>query len=143
MTAIEDTRQWLERAVIGLNLCPFAKAVHMKEQIRWVESPARDPEQLRDELVRELYASFSDFAAAQVAWLDRLANVHAFDGLHEGARVMRISARQVGVFDAAEACERLQAAALAHNAADVAQALEDLHDVLAAARPWVDALAAG
>lgn len=96
-----------------------------------------------EELVRELYASFSDFAAAQVAWLDRLANVHAYDGLHEGARVMRISARQVGVFDAAEACEHLQAAALAHDAAAVAASLEDLHDVLAAARPWVDALAAG
>lgn len=96
-----------------------------------------------DELVRELYASFSDFAVAQVAWLDRLAKVHAFDGLHEGARVMRISARQVGVLDAAEACARLQTAALAHDAAAVAAALEELHDVLAAARPWVDALAAG
>jgi hypothetical protein len=59
MNAIEDTRHWLERAVIGLNLCPFAKAVHAKEQIRWVESAARDEEQLREELVREL-----DFLAA-------------------------------------------------------------------------------
>lgn len=96
-----------------------------------------------EELVRELYTSFSDFAAAQVAWLDRLAKVHAFDGLHEGARVMRISARQMGVFDAAEACERLQVAALARDAVAVTAALDDLHDVLAAARPWVDALAAG
>ena len=54
MNAIEDTRHWLERAVIGLNLCPFAKAVHVKEQIRWVESPAEDPEQLLEDLVREL-----------------------------------------------------------------------------------------
>lgn len=54
MNAIEDTRHWLERAVIGLNLCPFAKAVHVKEQIRWVESPAEDTEQLLEDLVREL-----------------------------------------------------------------------------------------
>jgi hypothetical protein len=27
---IAVTRQWLERAVIGLNLCPFAKGVHVK-----------------------------------------------------------------------------------------------------------------
>jgi hypothetical protein len=54
MNAIEDTRLWLERAVIGLNLCPFAKAVHVKEQIRWVESPATDTGQLREDLVREL-----------------------------------------------------------------------------------------
>ena len=27
---IAATRRWLERAVIGLNLCPFAKAVYVK-----------------------------------------------------------------------------------------------------------------
>lgn len=96
-----------------------------------------------DELVRELYATFSDFAAAQVAWLDRLVAVHDFDGLHEGAKVLRISARQVGVLDAVESCERVEAAALAHDRAAVTAALDELHDVLAAARPWVDALAAG
>jgi hypothetical protein len=46
--------QWLERAVIGLNLCPFAKAVHVKNQIRYVVSAATDPEALREDLVREL-----------------------------------------------------------------------------------------
>jgi hypothetical protein len=30
-----DTRRWLERAVIGLNLCPFAKAVHAKGQVHY------------------------------------------------------------------------------------------------------------
>jgi hypothetical protein len=54
MSAIAATRHWLERAVIGLNLCPFAKAVHVKEQIRWVESPARDAQALIDDLLREL-----------------------------------------------------------------------------------------
>ncbi|MEY2622396.1 MAG: hypothetical protein RIT26_2216 [Pseudomonadota bacterium] len=33
--AIADTRRWLERAVIGLNLCPFAKAPHVKGLIHW------------------------------------------------------------------------------------------------------------
>ncbi len=46
--------QWLERAVIGLNLCPFAKAVYVKNQIRYVVSAATDPEALREDLVREL-----------------------------------------------------------------------------------------
>lgn len=32
---IADTRRWLERAVIGLNLCPFAKAVHVHEQVHF------------------------------------------------------------------------------------------------------------
>ena len=52
--AITATRRWLERAVIGLNLCPFAKAVHLKQQIRWVVSAATDTTALRDDLVREL-----------------------------------------------------------------------------------------
>lgn len=53
-TAVSATRRWLERAVIGLNLCPFAKAVHVKEQIRYVVSEARDTEQLLGDLAREL-----------------------------------------------------------------------------------------
>ena len=41
-----DMRLWLERAVIGLNLCPFAKAVHVKQQIHYAVSQAQTPEQL-------------------------------------------------------------------------------------------------
>ncbi len=52
--AIAATRLWLERAVIGLNLCPFAKGVHLKDRIRWVVSAATDEDTLRDDLVREL-----------------------------------------------------------------------------------------
>lgn len=48
------TRQWIERAVIGLNLCPFAKAVYIKEQIRYAVSQAQDIGALLDELKREL-----------------------------------------------------------------------------------------
>ena len=51
---IADTRRWLERAVIGLNLCPFAKAVTVKDQVRFVLSDATTPQALRDELAREL-----------------------------------------------------------------------------------------
>jgi hypothetical protein len=52
--AIEATRLWLERAVIGLNLCPFAKAVHARGQIRWVLSDATTPEALLETLGEEL-----------------------------------------------------------------------------------------
>lgn len=54
MNARDATRHWLEQVVIGLNLCPFAKAVHLKRQIRWVESEARDPDGLLADLIREL-----------------------------------------------------------------------------------------
>ena len=53
-TPLQETQAWLERAVIGLNLCPFAKAVHSKGQIRWVQSSAEQPLALLKELVQEL-----------------------------------------------------------------------------------------
>ena len=48
------TRLWLEKAVIGLNLCPFAKAVYVKNQVRLVVSHARHADDLLEELDREL-----------------------------------------------------------------------------------------
>lgn len=63
MTSVQDqeqviavTRRWLERAVIGLNLCPFAKSVHVRRQIRYVVSTATTPEGLLEDLLRELQA---------------------------------------------------------------------------------------
>jgi len=51
---IEHTQAWLNRAVIGLNLCPFAKAVAVKGQIRYVVSEAHTTQDLFDELCLEL-----------------------------------------------------------------------------------------
>ena len=51
---IAATQVWVERAVIGLNLCPFAKAVHVKNQIRYVVSSATIHEDLLGDLMREL-----------------------------------------------------------------------------------------
>jgi uncharacterized protein len=50
------TQRWLERAVIGLNLCPFAKAVHVKSQIAWVVSGAQCENALLADLEREMLA---------------------------------------------------------------------------------------
>jgi uncharacterized protein len=49
-----DTRHWLEKAVIGLNLCPFARAVYVKNQVRIVVSRARHIDAFLDDLDREL-----------------------------------------------------------------------------------------
>ena len=51
---IEDTVRWLEKAVIGLNLCPFAKGVHVKGQIHYAVSDASDAEGVAEALHREL-----------------------------------------------------------------------------------------
>lgn len=50
---VQQTRHWLEKAVIGLNLCPFAKAVYVKNQVRLVVSHARHADDLLEELDRE------------------------------------------------------------------------------------------
>ena len=52
--AIARTRAWLTKAVIGLELCPFAKPVHVKDQIRYVVSAAEEPEALLQDLLHEL-----------------------------------------------------------------------------------------
>ena len=51
---IRETRRWLLQAVIGLELCPFAKPVHVKQQIRYFVSAAETPEALLEDLLREL-----------------------------------------------------------------------------------------
>ncbi|MEO8135238.1 MAG: DUF1415 domain-containing protein [Betaproteobacteria bacterium] len=56
---IAATVRWIERAVIGLNLCPFARQVHAEQRIRYVVTDAGTPEALVDALVEEL-----DFLAA-------------------------------------------------------------------------------
>ncbi|WP_193097545.1 DUF1415 domain-containing protein [Burkholderia sp. Z1] len=50
------TRHWLARAVIGLNLCPFAKSVYVKEQVRYAISAATTLEDALTELETELRA---------------------------------------------------------------------------------------
>jgi len=52
--AIAETQAWVRRAVIGLNLCPFARAVDVKDQIRYVFSDAADAQTLLATLCVEL-----------------------------------------------------------------------------------------
>lgn len=51
---VAATRRWLEKAVIGLNLCPFAKSVYIKDQVRFVVSTADSSEALQEDLAAEL-----------------------------------------------------------------------------------------
>jgi hypothetical protein len=52
--AIADTTLWLEKAVIGLNLCPFAKGVHVKGQVRYFVSAAQTADELLQDVLKEL-----------------------------------------------------------------------------------------
>jgi len=55
-TAVADTRRWLERAVIGLNLCPFAKAVMTRQQVHFAVTEADEAQGILDAFERELDA---------------------------------------------------------------------------------------
>lgn len=69
---IAATREWIEKAVIGLNLCPFARAVYVKHQVRYVVSHAPHLDGLLEDLDREL-----DFlAAADPAIVDTTLLIH-------------------------------------------------------------------
>ncbi|OZI75132.1 DUF1415 domain-containing protein [Bordetella genomosp. 12] len=50
----DEVRRWVDRAVIGLNLCPFAKAVQVKGQVRYAVSDATDAEGVLQDLEAEL-----------------------------------------------------------------------------------------
>ena len=66
---IADTQRWLERAVIGLNLCPFAKAVHVKGLIRYFVSEATTSAELLTDLKNELNSLANiDLAGVSIAY---------------------------------------------------------------------------
>lgn len=46
-------RRWVEKIVIGLNLCPFAKGVYAKQQVRFAVTAAIQPDDLLAELEHE------------------------------------------------------------------------------------------
>ena len=69
---LRDTRAWVEHAVIGLNLCPFAKAVQVKGQVRYVQCDATDPRVLLAQLLDE--AAF--LVEADPAEIDTTLIVH-------------------------------------------------------------------
>ena len=53
-TVIAATRHWLEQAVIGLNLCPYARTPYQEDRVRYIVSAATTPEALLQALADEL-----------------------------------------------------------------------------------------
>jgi hypothetical protein len=69
---ISAVRIWLEQAVIGLNLCPFAKSVYIRNRVRLIVSDATTPEALADDLMTEL----STLNAADPKQIDTTLLIH-------------------------------------------------------------------
>jgi len=70
--AITRTQAWIEHAVVGLNLCPFAKAPMAKGQIRYVVSETDDPRVLLALLCDEMHA----LVAADPARIETTLVIH-------------------------------------------------------------------
>ena len=107
-----DTRAWLERAVIGLNLCPFAKAVYVKGQIHFVVSTAGDARALLDDLARELRALAATDPDVRSTTLliapDCLADFYAFNDLLGRADKLLRRLKLVGTLQVASFHPRYQ-----------------------------------
>ncbi len=71
-TIILATQTWVDKAVIGLNLCPFAKAVQVKNQIRYVVSEATTVDALLADFIHEL----NTLAAADPDDIDTTLLIH-------------------------------------------------------------------
>lgn len=69
---IANTQLWLERAVIGLNLCPFAKSVFVKKQVKYALTAASTA----DELLAELENELNHLADTDAAELDTTLLIH-------------------------------------------------------------------
>lgn len=69
---IGQTKIWLERAVIGLNLCPFAKSVFVKKQVRYALTAANSA----DALLAELEAELNRLADSEPEKLDTTLLIH-------------------------------------------------------------------
>ncbi len=89
---VEETRLWLERAVIGLNLCPFAKSVHVKGQVHYAVSRASGWTPLLEDLEREIDALLAhDIAERETTLLivPSLSDFFEFNGfLAEADRLL-------------------------------------------------------
>lgn len=79
---VTKTRRWLEDAVIGLNLCPFARSVYVRDEVRIaVESEADFEDAIRatlDEADRLLQAAPDEIATTLVVFPNALADFDDF-----------------------------------------------------------------
>lgn len=66
------TREWVEQAVIGLNLCPFANSVFRKNQIAFQVSHA----QTTDALWQDLLAASETMLSTPADQMDTLLLIH-------------------------------------------------------------------
>ena len=102
---LQATERWLERAVIGLNLCPFAKAVYVKGQIHYALCWAHDSADVLEALAAELDDLLAQTPAKRDTTLlilpDAFPDFWDFHGLVQGAEKLLSTLRLDGVLQIA------------------------------------------
>jgi len=102
---LQATERWLERAVIGLNLCPFAKAVYVKGQIHYALCWAHDSADVLEALAAELDDLLAQTPAQRDTTLlilpDAFPDFWDFHGLVQGAEKLLRTLRLEGVLQIA------------------------------------------
>lgn len=102
---IDDTRRWLRRAVIGLNLCPFAKSVDVKGQVHYAVTRNVGFKDLLVDLKQELDALQALDAAERDTTLfiapDGLADFFEFNDFLAQANRLLVKMGYEGVFQIA------------------------------------------
>lgn len=93
---IDDTVRWIEKAVIGLNLCPFAKAVHVKGEIGYCVSMAEDNTEimllLKNQLISLVEGENKKYDTALIILPMAFADFYAFnDFLYKTDKLLRRS----------------------------------------------------
>ncbi len=104
--AIVQTKYWVEHAVVGLNLCPFAKSVLHTPRLRWVASDART----EDALLADLDAELSYFAQQDSKTLETTLLIHpyvltdfmAFNDFNEIIDALILAREEEGIFQVAQ-----------------------------------------
>jgi len=69
---IADTRLWLEKAVIGLNLCPFARAEYVRNRVAFRVSEATTTEAL----LADLESALRELTQAEPSKLETTLLIH-------------------------------------------------------------------
>ncbi|ARP77009.1 DUF1415 domain-containing protein [Bordetella genomosp. 6] len=107
-----EVRLWVDKAVIGLNLCPFAKAVQARGQVRYAVSDATDAEgvltDLEDELMRLSQADPQEIDTTLLILPDALDDFYDFNDFEDLSDRLLKRMRLVGELQVATFHPRFQ-----------------------------------
>ncbi|KCV31266.1 PF07209 family protein [Bordetella bronchiseptica 00-P-2730] len=107
-----EVRLWVDKAVIGLNLCPFAKAVQARGQVRYAVSDATDAEgalsDLEDELMRLSQTDPQEIDTTLLILPDALDDFYDFNDFEDLSERLLKRMRLVGELQVATFHPRFQ-----------------------------------